>query len=70
MWTISKELQRRITSMDFRCLKRLLKISYKDRIINKEVRNRFVMIIGNHRDLLTKVKERRLRWYGRIIRDD
>ena len=25
-WTISKELQRRITAMDFRCLRRLLKI--------------------------------------------
>ena len=38
-WTISKELQRRITAMDFRCLRILLKISYKDRITNKEVRN-------------------------------
>ena len=28
------------------------------------------MIIGNHKDLLTKVKERKLRWYGHIIRDD
>ena len=36
-WTISKEFQRRITAMDFICLRRLLKISYKDRIINKEV---------------------------------
>ena len=35
--------------------------------MNKEVRNRVVMIIGNHKDLLTKVKE--LRWYGHIIRD-
>ena len=33
-WTISKELQRRITAMDFRCLRILLKISYKDRITN------------------------------------
>ena len=56
--------------MDFRCLRRLLKISYKDRITNKEVRNRVFMIIGNHKDLLTKVKERKLRWYGHIIRDD
>ena len=56
--------------MDFRCLRRLLKISYKDRIINKEVRNRVFMIIGNHKHLLTKVKERKLWWYGNIIRDD
>ena len=68
--TISKELQRRVTAMDFRCLRRLLKISYKDRITNIEVRNRVFMIIVNHKDLLTKVKERKLRWYGHIIRDD
>ena len=35
--------------MDFRCLRRLLNISYKDRISNKEVRNRVFMIIGNHK---------------------
>ena len=56
--------------MDYRCLRRLLKISYKDIITNNEVRNRVFMIIGNHKDLLTKVKERKLRWYGHIIRDD
>ena len=61
--------------MDFKCLRILgsnilLKISYKDRFTNKEVRNRVFMIIGNHKDLLTKVKKRKLRWYGDIIRDD
>ena len=56
--------------MDFRCLRRLLKISYKDRITNKEVRNRVFMIIGNHKDLLTKVNERKLRWHGCILHDD
>ena len=70
MWTISKELQRRITAMDFICIRRLLKITYKDIITNKEVRNRFFIIIGNHKDLLSKVKERKLWWYGRIILDD
>ena len=68
-WKIKKELQRRTTAIDFKCL-RLLKISYKDRITNKEVRNRVFMIIVNHKDLLTKVKERKLRWYYHIIRDD
>ena len=69
-WTIIKELQRSIIAMDFRCLRRLLKLSYKDRITNKKVRNRFFMIIGNHKDLLIKVKERNLRWYGHIILDN
>ena len=62
--------QRTSKKNDFRCQRRLLKISYKDRITTKEVRNRVLMIIGNHKDLLTKVKERKLRWYGHIIRDD
>ena len=50
-WKISKELQRRITAMDFRYLRRLLKISYKDSITNKGVRNKVFMIIGNHKDI-------------------
>ena len=53
--------------MDFRCLRILLKISYRDRITNNEVRNRVFMITGNHKDLLTKVKKRMLRWYGHMI---
>ena len=41
--------------MDYRCL-RILKITYKDRITNVEVRNRILRAIGPHKDLLTNGK--------------
>ena len=38
-WTITKELQRQITTLEMRCLRRLMNISYRDRVTNIEVRN-------------------------------
>ena len=51
-WTIMKELQRKITTLEMRCLRRLLNISYRDRITNIEVRNRVTKEIGPHSELL------------------
>ena len=51
-----------------RCYRRLLNISYKDHVTNKEVRNRIQNAIGVHDDLLTMVKKRKLGWYGHISR--
>ena len=51
-----------------RCYRRRLKISYKDHVTNKEVRNRIQNATGVHDDLLTMVKKRKLRWYGYISR--
>ena len=43
-------------------------ISYKDHVMNEEVRNKIQNATGVHDDLLTMVKERKLRWYGHISR--
>ena len=51
-----------------RCYRRLLNISYKDHVMNEEVRNRIQNVIGVHDDLLTMVKKRKLRWYSHILR--
>ena len=56
--------------MDYRCLRKVLKIAYKDRIPNIEVINRILHYIGIHNDLLTKVKESKLRWYGHVCRNN
>ena len=49
-------------------LGRLLNISYKDHVMNEEVHNRIQNAIGVHDDLLTVVKNRKLRWDGHISR--
>ena len=66
-WTLTAEIER-IQALEMRCYRRLLNISYKDHVMNKEVRNRIQNAIGVHDDLLTMVKKWKLRWYGLISR--
>lgn len=67
-WTLTAELERKIQAMEMRCFRRLLGISYKDRITNEIVHNKIKQAIGPYEDLLTIVKKRKLLWYGHISR--
>ena len=67
-WNLTAEIERRVEALEMRCYKRLLNISYKDYVMNEEVRNRIQNAIVVHADLLTMVKKRKLRWYGHISR--
>ena len=51
-----------------RCYCKILCISYKDHVTNKEVRAKIQQAIGPHEDLLTIVNRRKLQWYGHIPR--
>ena len=66
-WTLTAELQRRIQAMEMRCYRKIL-ISYKDHVINEEVRAKIQQAIGPHEDLLSIVKRRKLQWYGHVPR--
>ena len=52
------------------CLRKILKYIYKDRITNIEVIYRILQAIAPHSDILTKVKARKLLWYGHIFRNN
>ena len=65
--TVTAELQRRIQAMEMKCYRKLLRISYKDHVTNKEVCAKIQQAIGPHRDL-TIVKRRKLQWYGHVSR--
>ena len=67
-WTLTAELQRRIQAMEMRCYRKILCISYKDHVINEEVRAKIQQAIGPHEDILTIVKRRKLQWYGHVFR--
>ena len=54
--------------MEVRCYRKILHISYKDRVSNEEVRAKIQQAIGPHEDLLTIVKRRKLQWYGHVSR--
>ena len=66
--TLTVEIERMVQAFEMRCYRRLLNISYKDHVTNEVVRNRIQNAIGVHDDLLTMVKQRKLRWYGHISR--
>ena len=50
--------------MEMRCSRKILHISYKDHATNEEIRAKIQKAIGQHKDLLTIVKRRKLQWYG------
>ena len=60
-WTLTAELQRRIQlqAMEMRCYRKILHISYKDHVTNKEVCAKMKQAIGPHKDLLMIIKRRR-----------
>ena len=49
-----------------RCFRNLLSISYRDHITNDAVRIR--QAHGPYDDMLTKVKKRKLKWFGHVSR--
>ena len=67
-WTLTAALQRTIQTMKMRCYRKTLRISYKDHVINEEVRAKIQQAVGPHEDLLTIVKRRKLQWYGHVSR--
>ncbi|KAK3881878.1 hypothetical protein Pcinc_013719 [Petrolisthes cinctipes] len=65
-WTLTAELQRRIQTLEMRCYRTILGISYLSHISNDQVLTTIQQHIGPYDDLLTIVKERKLRWYGHV----
>ena len=49
-----------------RCYRKILRISYKDYVINEEVHAKIQQAIGPHEDLLTMVKRGKLKWYWHV----
>ena len=58
----------RIQAMEMRCYRKILHISYKDHVTNKEVHAKIQHAIGPHEDLLIIVKRHKLQWYGHVFR--
>ena len=53
--------------MEMWCYRKILRISYKDRVTNEKVRAKMRQAIGPHEDL-TIIKRRKLQWYGHVSR--
>ena len=57
-----------IRAVEMRCYRKILHISYKDHVTNEEVCAEIQQVIRPHEDLLTIIKGRKLKWYGRVSR--
>ena len=64
----SAELQRRIRTLEMRCYRKILCISYKNHVTNEEVHAKIKQAIGRHEDLLTIIKRCKVQWYGHVSR--
>ena len=67
-WTLTAELEKRTQAFEMRCYRRLLNISYKDNVTNKDVRRKIQAAIGEYNELLTLDKKQKLRWFGHVSR--
>ncbi|GFS18977.1 endonuclease-reverse transcriptase [Elysia marginata] len=69
-WTLLTDTERRIQAFENKCLRKLLRISYKDHVTNESVREIVVACVGPQEPLLATVKRRKLAWFGHVTRHD
>ena len=62
-WRTNKRLESRLRGFEGRCLRRILRIRWEQRVTNKEISRR--TSINN---IVEDVKQRRWRWFGHVLR--
>ena len=65
-WTLRKDEIRRLEAMEMWLWRRMEKISYTERVTNEEVLKR----VGEERQLLNLIRNRKKNWIGHILRGD
>ena len=63
-WPLREEDIRRLEVFDHWCLRRILRINWRDRLSNAEIRKRFFTTP----QLRTTIQKRRLQWLGHVLR--
>ena len=63
-WTISKEIENRLRATEMWFLRRMLRISYLDRVRNEEVLER----AGTRRSLVKEPRKRQAAFFGHVMR--
>ena len=66
-WTVGKEEEKKITSFELKCYRKMLKIPWTDKVRNEAILNR-LHIQPNW--LPNTAKRRKLQYFGRIKRHD
>ncbi|KAJ8030144.1 hypothetical protein HOLleu_26466 [Holothuria leucospilota] len=63
-WILSRDAENKIDAFDMWLYRRMLKVSYKDRMSNEEVLSR----VKAKKKLLSELKNRKLQYMGHILR--
>lgn len=69
-WTLTAESENKIQAFETKSFRKILGISYKDHVTNKEVIRQIESLTGPQEPLLATVKRRKLTWFGHAIRHD
>lgn len=67
-WTLNQAQEKKIAAFEMRCYRTIMGITYLDRIRNEEIRDRVRSHIGEHENLITTIRKRKLKWYGHVTR--
>ena len=67
-WTYSKNIEKKLRAFEYRCYRRLLNITWKDRVRNDEVLRRMKQYLGEMVPLVMTARRRKLQWFGHTTR--
>ena len=67
-WTLLAETERKIEAFEFKCMRKILQISYREHKTNAYVLDRITSVLGPQESLLSIVKKRKLGWFGHVTR--
>ena len=67
-WTLTAELESKISATEMKFYRRILNIRYQDHITNLEVTEKVTAVVGPLETLLSTVKRRKLMWFGHVVR--
>jgi hypothetical protein len=65
-WTLSQSAVGRLEAFEMWCYRRVLRVSWVDRITNDEILHR----MGKEREIMVTVKKRKLEYLGHIMRNE
>ena len=65
-WTLTTVMENKIEAFEMWCLRKIGRISYKDRVTNEDVLKK----LKTQRNLLNTIKQRKLRYFGHIKRQN
>ena len=64
-WQLTEHQEDKLNAFDYNCLRKIMKISWKDKVTNEEVRRK-----ANIPPVTQIIRKQRLSWFGHVIRMD